>query len=240
MTVTTIAPAMTPRSRFGDIENSLRKLTLVRSPVDDSGSAQVYGKGVLRSAVVNARVDDSVLDRYDPGHMRPRVKRSPRSRCHLARQVRRGLGMLLLLGCLPSLLFNVGTGRGLVIHDHWDQSLHTHVLAVAHQHDHSDWHARQHGHGHGHDDADAPDGHDVVPQPIERHSETVIRGTEVTVSKKHESATEIGSIHPMLVPPVLSTAAPPISSPPPRGWPDPAGGVRRTELACLRAVVLLI
>jgi hypothetical protein len=144
--------------------------------------------------------------------------------------------MLLLLGCLPSLLFNAGTGRSVLIHDHRGESLHSHIVAVADQHDHVRWHAGQHEH----DDGDEPDGHDALPQHAESHSDTVIPGTEVAVSKKHEPATEIGLAHPMPVLPLISTAASPVSSPPPRWSLDAAGGVRQMELACLRAVVLLI
>jgi hypothetical protein len=124
-----------------------------------------------------------------------------------------------------------------VIHDHREESLHIHVL-FAHHLNHADWHAGNHSHEH--DDGDEGDGHDAMPQPVESDPDTVIRGTEVAVARKYEPATEVRWAYLMLVPPLIATAAPRVTSPPPRLSLDVVGGVRQTELACLRAVVLLI
>ena len=135
--------------------------------------------------------------------------------------VRRRLVLLLLVGCLPSLLLNAGMGRSVLIHDYEDQWLHTHLVSDSHSHQ-ADLHDRLHGH------------HDVPPH---EHSDTVIRGTDIGITKKHESAQAI-AVDFLL--PVLIVVSP-LTSPTSSSFPSPgtAADSPPAQLASLSTIILL-
>ena len=155
-------------------------------------------------------------------------------------QSRQRVAILLIVGCLPSLLFNVGTGRSVLIHKHSEQSFHTHVISGSEHRHHV--HPHEARHGHDYNEADESDHHDPLSQPTEPHTDTVIRGTEVAVLTKHEAATNgVALPHSLPVPLLISAAAAlPVASPPLRRSLDGSRGAGWTERACLRAVILLI
>ena len=150
-------------------------------------------------------------------------------------RIRQVLGALLLLACLPSLLLNVGTGRGVLFHDHEGTTLHTHVVSTAVEHGHRHWHTDVHA-----DRGNAADADGSVTPLEQHHDGPVIRGAEATASRKDDSSQRIVSLKVLSVASVLLTAQTSAFPLPTVASHGLAGGTRHTELACLRAVVLLI
>ena len=188
-------------------------------------------------------MDASCCSSYDQPHMglgHPRKSRGKADR--LRSRGRHLVAALLLLACLPSLLFNVGSGRSVLIHDHSGDAFHTHVVAASFDHAHP----HTHGYEQGGDSGELP-GSDGPPdrgpegEPVDRRSDGAkIRGTEVAVSKKCASFLEDYLLHPGVASLTIQTAPPP-TVPLAAAFPgDSPRALGRTELTSLRAVVLLI
>ena len=154
-----------------------------------------------------------------------------RGRRRLPQLTRRVVGSLLLVACGPSLLLNVGPGRGLLIHGHGDE-VHTHLIAA-----HADTEPN-----HRHDDhygagrAESAGKVDTPPEPC--HHDAVIPGSEIACAKQSKTLTDATSVCTQPLPPILATS--PSSPPAPNLADPPAGAFGPTDLACLRVVILLI
>jgi hypothetical protein len=144
------------------------------------------------------------------------------------------VGVLLLLGCLPSLLLNAGTARSILLHDHHAGSLHTHVVVLAGKH------APGHGSHHGEPPVLAGwQGHAWI-QPVEQHGDTVIPGAEAMTARKPTPAAKVGLVQPVPVAAFLSAAAASGRSSSLRPGGGASGGTAPAQLICLRTVILLI
>jgi hypothetical protein len=147
---------------------------------------------------------------------------------------RQAVAWVLLIISTPSLLLNVGAGRGVLVHDHDDVPIHTHVVTI------QDPHRHLHVHEHEYDGGDS-----ATPLPTDdsdQHDQqgTVVRGTEVASSKRQHAATEVASLHADLFNPIPANAAPSLYSPSLPDSSDSPAGTHLQHLVCLRAVVLLI
>lgn len=143
---------------------------------------------------------------------------------------------LVLLACLPSLIFNTGVGRAILVHAHEEDPLHAHVVGSSHDH-----HGHDHDHGHAHparEDAPLPvptSGDDGAP--VEPVQGAVVRGAEATASAKSDLVTVLVGA----VPASPATVEVLPNLPPTNAASYDAGPVAgRAEVAALRAVVLLI
>jgi hypothetical protein len=139
---------------------------------------------------------------------------------------------LVLLACLPSLIFNTGVGRAVLLHAHEEAPLHAHVVGSSHDHHGHDHH---HGHAHphpAHEDVPTP-GDDGVP--VERVQGAVVRGAEATATVKFDLVT-------VLDVPVAPASVEilPHYTPTSAASYDAGPVASRAEVAALRAVVLLI
>lgn len=150
-----------------------------------------------------------------------------------ARTARRLVCVLLLLACAPSLLLNVGMGRGLLIHDHAEGALHTHILA-------GDLRTEP---GHRHEDHYAAGPRNPATSfddPAENcHHDAVIPGSELACGKKASSVTDPASVFLHPLPLILATSPRPSALPRLAGSSSGVSGTRTFELTCLRAVILL-
>ena len=170
-----------------------------------------------------------------------RLGKSPHGSLRLPFKGRHVVAALLLLGSLPSLLVNVGVGRSVLLHDHHDEPLHAHVVATSFDHAHPHVHGEDHGDGERLPGSNGRPEGEPAADPSDRQSDgTKIRGSEITVSKKYESAPEASRLHPGPAPLILAAASPPSLPLLAAARGDSARALRHTELVCLRAVVLLI
>ena len=149
---------------------------------------------------------------------------------------------LLVLVCLPSLVVNVGPGRGLMIHEHPDGLMHTHVVRTipkrvahaAHHHHHGD------GHFHHHDDVPVSDlTSDHSGEEKHDSNGAIIRGADAVNLKRQGAAAEpdggFANLHLTAPGACVLPDLPPL----PR-LIERAEAAHDVQLASLRAVVLLI
>ena len=157
--------------------------------------------------------------------------------CSRRRSALRDLcALTILLGCLPSLLFNVGVARGLLIHDHYEESFHGHVVTIAQRGDHP--HSHAHVHPHHHRGERPPE--DTPADGEDGHGDTFVRGTELGLLKKQAAPERVCHLAPSLAessPRVSALSAP---SAPQKGRTTRGGEARGVDLACLRATILLV